>query len=272
MITVLIVLYNRIPEDSETCISLLALSRNRKKIIDQVILWDNSSAILSTTKISAFAEAMIPSHVRYVGDGKNYPLSFVYNHIIEFISRDDILVIFDHDSTFNDEYFIKLFSAIEENPDINLFVPQIYRGDLLMSPALNYYYIGKYFNGIKPGQHSSSHMFAINSGMAIRGKYLKGNFEGWNPKLKFYGTDNDFMFKYQRDNERLYVLDVTIQHILNSYDITDMMSYAQRFKSQRDAAFINMESQNFLIQVRVRMYYWLLTIKLCLKHRTLSFV
>ena len=38
--------------------------------------------------------------------------------------------------------------------------------------------------------------FAINSGMVIDAHYLANTFKGYDERIKFYGTDDDFILKY----------------------------------------------------------------------------
>lgn len=268
---ILVVVYNRSPLASETIQSLL----NIKKVIaafSEIIIWDNSKALISETEKKNMESAFEGLNFSYHADGQNTYLSIIYNKIIRTLRGDEFLVIFDHDSKIELKFFDELNKAISNNPDINLFLPLIYSQQKLVSPASLKYFRGAYWQQKKVGVIESKNIHAINSGMTISGEYLKNKYVGYNENLKFYGTDNDFMIKYAQDNQNLCVLDTDIVHILNFHDEGSVDDKLSRFLAMREGSLINMKYHGWMIFVITKIYFVALGLKFVLRYKDLRFV
>ena len=269
----LIVLYKKKPSDSETFKSL----QNCKNLLKGnciTYLWDNSPTPLSSNEIKDITTDNPELAINYIANKSNTYLSVIYNKIIRLCSRDGFLVILDHDSSFESSYIEAIIKETDnpQNIDINLFLPLIMSHNRIFSPSTEYFrLISKLWNTPKLGRVPVNKMQAINSGMVIRTNYLKDEFPGYDEHLRFYVTDLDFMYKYRSQNKDVFILDARIDHTLNFYEENND-SKAQRFKEQRRGILLISEKQNvFLYYLQfLRLVY--VTIRFCLKYRTLQFV
>lgn len=267
----LVVLYNRLPIDSETIQSIIA-AKNEISHCSELIIWDNSIHQLSDNDLFLLDSMLTGIKYKYCADGKNTFLSKIYNQVISTLDFNDYLVILDHDSTFGINFFCEIITSINKNPNINLFLPLVYSQDKLVSPADLKYFRGNYWEKKRIGLIKSKNIHAINSGMVISGRYLKSKFKGYNENLKFYGTDNDFIEKFSQDNEYLYVLDTEIAHILNFHDSSSVEDKIFRFKSMREGSLINMKIKGLFVYFVAKIYFLLLAIKMILKYKNFRFI
>lgn len=268
---ILIVLYNKIPEESETIVSLSDLKDNINDLAE-ILIWDNSIKSLSCQDLNSLGNLFSGFKYEYRSDGKNTPLSVIYNSVIKELNEDQILIIFDHDSVINNSYFDTLFDADSKHSAVNLFLPIIKYDGVIVSPANLWYFKGSYWNEAKYGLVESKHKSAINSGMAIRAKYLIDYFEGYNENIFFYGTDSDFMQKYSKQNEYFYVLNTVINHTLNFFDNKDIEDKIKRYKEMRRASLIRMRQENIAILVLANIYFLFYSFKLAFSFRDYRFI
>jgi len=241
-IKILVVLYNKKVEESETISSLI----NFKKKINSntsIIIWNNSTNVLSYEAKDYLNKNLHPVSVVILGDdGRNTPLTYIYTSVYTNSNKSDILVLFDHDTNIPANYFNELSESVAENKDINLFLPIIYYSNKIVSPSYTFGVKGVSWKKPHYGVIKSAHVTAINSGMAIRCNYLISRFTGYNMSLKFYETDNDFMAKYVKQNPSLYVLKSTISHTLNFYEDSSVESKLQRYKSMKEGRLIRLKA------------------------------
>lgn len=266
-IKILIVLYNKTILDSETCVSLID-SKELLAHISEVIIWDNSNKPLSKEEVESYRSQLIDVDIAYIYKGKNVFLSEIYNNIIDFIDDNGLLLIFDHDSVVPSSYFIELFDLSMQYTDINLFLPRIYYDNNLLSPAKLFFFVGRYFTNLKNGACKTKHLTAINSGMAIRCRYLKTEFSGYNTNIRFYGTDNDFMYKYAHNNQYACVMKTEIEHKLDYYEEKNMKRKLQRFRDVKYGALMQMKDINWGIYILCSIYFFLLECKLSVKYKS----
>ena len=271
MIKVLIVLYNKTIRESESCSSLIGLSEYCRNRITDLYVWNNSSFFIPEEEKALLNSYFLNSHVHYFEDKKNHPLSIVYNKIIFLNNSNGGLLILDHDSTFGDAYIEELLFSFEKHPEINLFLPQVTYNDVLVSPAKQYFFYGKHIKKISTGIISTRFLTAINSGMFIRCKYLKEQFQGYNEKIKFYGTDNDFMYKYSKQNKFAYILNSSLNHTLNYYEDVAVASKVHRYKDVKNGILVQMESINKMLVILAHIYLFIYECKMNIKFKTLSF-
>ena len=246
---ILIVLYNKLPLDSQTLNSFLQFKEQLSNYAE-LIIWDNSEIYLNNSQLNTLEQALYPLKFIYKANGLNTSLSRIYNKVIESITQDEFLVIFDHDSTINISYFTQLIKAIKDNPDINLFLPIVNGNNQIVSPANRWYFKGSYWKNEKYGILPSKRLTAINSGMAINGRYLVHKFIGYDEDLKFYETDNDFMYKYSIDNSKLFVINTHINHILSIYEESSIEEKIFRFNAAKEGCLIHWRKKNTIIYKR----------------------
>lgn len=271
-IKLLIVLYNKIPKESET---ILSLSKIKDSINDfvEIYIWDNSSRCLESDQFHILDELLYPITYNYHGDGLNTPLSKIYNIVIKNeLFGFDSLVIFDHDSAFDISYLSALMDALNNYTDVNLFLPIIKYNNKIVSPANLYYFKGSYWRKEKIGLVRAKNQTAINSGMCIRSQYLINEFPGYDENLLFYGTDDDFMDKYTIQNTKFYVINSVINHTLDFFDTNDLESKSQRYTYMKKAALYRMYKKGYLVYFFARVYYLLFSLKLAYMYKNTKFL
>lgn len=270
-VKVLIVLYNKHIFESETCQSLVNVGNIHSKAISEIYIWNNSSFLLQENEKNLFDSDFPNARVYYFEDCKNYPLSVVYNTIISRLDTDGGLLILDHDSTFDENFIKEIQEGFNDYPNINLFLPRIYYHSTMVSPARQYYFYGRYLKQEIKGVVKSQFLTAINSGMFIRCSYLKNEFEGYNEKIKFYGTDNDFMYKYSKKNKYIYVLNARINHELNYYEDISLEKRLHRYKDIRNGIIEQMKSINSVLYFFSRIYLLYYECRMNVKYCTMRF-
>lgn len=268
---ILIVLYNKKIEDSETIVSLAKIVKDIPNL-EQIIVWDNSKVLMTCNQQVALKETLSPINVDCKGNGINTSLSIIYNETIKTLKENDILIILDHDSNIPIEYFTSLIESINMYVDVNLFLPIIKYNNSIVSPANSWYFKGSYWEKEKYGLVEAKHQNAINSGMAIRASYLKNDFVGYDQNLQFYGTDSDFMYKYRTQNKYFCVLHAVVYHTLDFYDNKDVESKLSRFRQMKRAALINMKKINLGVYLLCYLYFVLFSIKLAFSTKDFRFL
>jgi len=266
-ITILICLYKKGVYESNTIQSLIRSSKTIKDL--KIYIWDNSPSELDSESLeflSTVFENMIYKHTP-----ENTVLSKVYNYVIEDEkAHSAYLALFDDDSEIPINYFEELKKAIELNPTISLFLPQIYSNSVLVSPAKNYYIKTSLIKKIKTGIISSNYMTAINSGMVISNRVFTAGFR-YDENLNFYGTDNFFMYTYIQKNPTLVILNVKICHDLSINDSKNIDNKVRIFKEIKRANFI-IYSNNKWKKSIVFCNNFFVSIKLTLKYRSWKFI
>lgn len=255
------ILYNKKPTNSETLCSLSGCLEEIKHF-SRIIVWDNSERELSEVEKQDLDALLKETHYSYRHNQENRALSKIYNSTIKELTENDYLIILDHDTTLTIDYFKQLIEAINSNPTINLFLPIVKYKSQIISPANLVYFKGSYWKHKKTGIILSKHTSAVNSGMAISGKYIKG-FE-YDERLKFYHTDNDFMIHYSKKNKYLFVLSCEINHILNSYEDEPFSKKKARYKEMRKGFLILMKQENLFIYILTHLYLLVYSIKISL--------
>ena len=267
---VVVVLYNTSIEDSETLLTL----RNAKGFIsddNHVIVWDNSPISLLENQGSLIENIYYPCKVSYYWDGINSSLSYIYN-IIRKRANSRYTIILDHDTSIPIDLFVCLDKIIGDgnNNDINLFLPMLCSHGHVVSPAYEYKYCHKRFKETACGRIDCNHLMAMNSGMVINSNYFRDIFTGYNEKLKFYGTDNDFMRKYRKQNKYAYILPMRINHRSNFRE-DPLPQRIKRFVAIKEAAIILAREDGILMALFERFRYFLISVKYDLKDHTILF-
>lgn len=264
--TILVCLYNKDIYTSNTIQSLLksvSLIRNSK-----VFIWDNSLLSLDEKSINILKANF--ENFEYKHTPENIVLSKVYNSVIEEqTDSNSYLMLCDDDSTIPESFFIKLKDQIEFNKMINLFLPQIYSNSILVSPAKDYLIKTQLIKGLDPGVLKSKNVTAINSGMVISNRVFKEGFR-YDEKLNFYGTDNFFMYQFSKKYQNLVVLDVVINHDLSFNDSKNLNNKIRIFKEIKRANKV-IYSKDIIRKKLVEVNNFVVSLKLCIKHKTLAF-
>lgn len=266
---IIVVLYNRKPSDAETICSLSHCMAEIKSF-SRVIVWDNSATRLSEDEVAELETLLDKADCSYRFNNCNKALSKIYNETIEELSENEYMVIFDHDTTFDLNYFSELTNSINQHPDIFLFLPLIYYKKQIISPATMRYFKGSYWTEPKTGVIDAKDVSAINSGMAISGRCL-ATFR-YDERLKFYQTDNDFMIQYGKTNKYICILPVRLSHVLNSFEDEPFEKKAGRFSEMRSGLLILMRREGLFIYLLTHIYLFLFTIKTAIVNREIRYL
>jgi GT2 family glycosyltransferase len=267
MFVILVVVYKRRIEDSETLQSLL---NTRNELSDSlIIVWDNSPvAMIDESGISTL---QLFAKYEYRHTHENYSLSQIYNIVSQkYLGNYDYLVLFDHDSDLDATYFSTLRKSIRSNKNINLFLPVIYSDGKIVSPANNFIVKSQLWNRELLGLINSRYKTAINSGMTISKKVFEDGFM-YDERLTFYGTDNYFMKKFSEKYDFFCVIDCKIKHDLSFNSSIDMNSKLAIFRETKRANRIIYE-KSFCNTLLIIINNFLVSIKLAIRFKNLSFL
>lgn len=205
----LVVLYKKTTAESSTINSFINQCDNYHSKVTLVI-WDNSP-------YSQEDSLEIPNRIKYNYYNKdNEKLSVIYNYISK-LYPNTIIHIFDQDSYIDNTYFSKVFTATKQNPDINLFIPYIKRGDIYDSPAKRILHKGVFGKNISIGINQSNKFLCIASGMSIRTNCIINNVP-FDENLNFYGIDSKFCIDYSKRNKYYFLIDYELKHNLSKYE------------------------------------------------------
>lgn len=219
------------------------------------VVWDNSPE--SETKIQEIKEFLNTENVEYIHTPENTALSKVYNSCLEKYSDFDFLMIFDQDSKIiRKDFDFYLEKTISENPDVNIFLPQVYSKNKLYSPGKFWIFKGWHYKRLAAGIHKDNLYTAIMSGTCVKIDFLKENNIRFNENLSLYGIDNCFFSNVRKINSRFYVLDERIEHDLSENHLT-----GEELKKHRriylEANFI-INRKNFIKSLIVYLYFFYL--------------
>jgi GT2 family glycosyltransferase len=136
-IVIVVVLYKRTPEQSQTINSLAEIFGLNPELLEsfKVLLWDNSPAALNNPAVP------FPSEYRH--GGRNLGTSGAYNHAMEFAESLGVpwLLLFDQDTTVSQEYLPRMLEyshRFQNSPQndqmIGTVVPFVHSHGTLVSP------------------------------------------------------------------------------------------------------------------------------------------
>lgn len=182
------------------------------------VVWDNSPE--SETKIQEVKEFLNTENVEYIHTPENIALSKVYNACLEKYSDFDFLMIFDQDSKIiRKDFDSYLEKTISENPDVNIFLPQIYSKNKLYSPGKFWIFKGWHYKNLSIGINKDKLYTAIMSGTGVRISFLKKNKIIFNEELSLYGIDTCFFSDVRKIDSRFYVLAEKLGHDLSESEL-----------------------------------------------------
>ena len=235
---ILVVIYNRSLKEAESICSLVKSAASLPG--STVLVWDNSANAQRREQMSWLYDRLSGVNVLYKHSPENKSLSEIYNSFLAEVSMPhEFIMLLDHDTSFDSGFFEAHELARKNNDFVNLYLPQVFFKDEIVSPIKQCYYKSLPYGSLVSGVHSSKNNTAINSGMLIRSSYFTTEFAGYDPRLKFYGTDDYFMMEYRKSNDFFYTLDYIIQHDLTcSPDSGDVMKFRDSFNDAQEAFLI----------------------------------
>jgi hypothetical protein len=270
MVYILVVLYNKSLQQSDTLQGLLRSSATIQDMNASVLVWDNSARpCLSNDDRVLLGQQF---SFEYQHCSSNEPLSHVYNLVIEkFLAhaRYRYLVVMDDDSKVSPRYFDELRDIAGSVRDIDIILPVAKNKDLIISPAKRFFVKGNYFKDIKSGVYRGK-LLAVNSGMAIARSFIERNRFRYDARLLSYGTDNYIMNVANKRHATYYIMNSVFEHGYSFYDSDDVTRKAEVFSQIKRANRIAF-SLSFGQSLMIRIYNFSASLKNAIKHRSLRF-
>lgn len=227
---------------------------------DKIFIWDNSPSPQSTNELNGFS-TRLKCETEYRNTPENISLAKIYNAIIDENPDFATVCFFDQDSQFDRAYFQTLTGAGSEAPEIGLFLPLIIHNNTIVSPGHFHYFKGKYWESIHYGIVKTKNTTAIMSGIAVRMSHL-AKFGIFDERLKIYGVDTNFMIRFSRENDLLYVMDVPFQHDLSDFNDEAASVKIKRFEDFKKASIINAQLFPLPIRILTHLFLWYRTLRL----------
>jgi hypothetical protein len=270
MIYILVVLYNKSLQSSDTLKGLLNAAPQLQNMKASVLIWDNSSdSSLSNNDIN-FSQQKFS--FEYYHCPSNKPLSYVYNNAIEkFLALTEYkyLVVLDDDSKISPAYFDELKNIMASNNDLDIILPVAKNNDLIISPAKLFFVKGNYFKKIKNGVYTGK-LLAVNCGMAIAKSFIERNNFRYDTRLLSYGTDNYIMNVANNNHAKYYIMNSVFEHGYSFYDSTDSKKKAEVFSQIKRANRIAFSLNTFQV-LMISLYNFAASFKNAVRHRSLKF-
>ena len=259
----LVVVYGSEPATTPTLRSLARCSLERCGL--RTIVWDNSPE-------PALAGGSAPGlQVDYVSTPENLGLSTIYNRVsTTHLRAHEHLLLLDQDTELAVDYLTRAALAIEHHPGIDLFLPRVRANGRWASPVSYLCGWGRQWRKPIIGLVSSKRICAINSGMIISADYLRPS-PRYDERLRFYGTDTQFMLDYSDRRSQLCVLDATLLHDLSFFSV-DSRSQAKKFAAMKAAYDLIYEKRPWFQQAAVRLVMLAVSIRYAIRHRESTFL
>lgn len=271
----LIVLYNLNISQSSTVLSLLDCvnSVELTGFHDVTIhIWDNSPNSQNKCDIEKVRSSFEgKANFVYYHCKNNHPLSKVYNKVIDqYLDSASYLTLLDQDSTFTYHYFEQLLPVCASKI-YDLVLPKIRHKNVIVSPSLCFWVLGRYISDLNSGAICFKHLSAINSGMSISIDFLKRYPFHYNSSLKNYCTDDCFMQFFREKKGSAYVLNYIFEHDL-SLSTLNSNSDVLRSRYKELLAAWRVLHGNILIQkIPLELYIVAHKIKMTIKYKDVRY-
>lgn len=260
----LIVVYGCDPTDTPSMRSLVECANGGCEL--RIIVWDNSPRP-HDVDWRALGQAGT-----YISTPENLGLSTIYNRVIgQHLQVDEHLLLLDQDSELPTDFLEKAAAAIAVHPEVDLFLPMVRANSRWASPVTYLCGWGWQWRSGVVGCIPSKRVCAINSGMMISSAYLHGSFPGYDERLRFYGTDTQFMLDYMDCRSRLCVIDSVIMHDLSFFS-EPPAKRAEKFKVMRAAYKFIYERRPYIQQIAVKLMMFAMAIRYAVRYRSLDFI
>ncbi len=263
-ILALIVVYGESPLQTASFHTLAAAAGTNVR----VLIWDNSPLAQPPKAI----EPAWADRLTYVSTPENLGLSTIYNRVIaSHLRENEFLLILDQDSHLPPDFFARAAEAIAAHPDIDLFLPMVRAHERWVSPLTFFCGWGRYWPAPRRGLQPAARCAAINSGMLVSARYLKGDYPGYDERLRFYGTDTQFMVVYATQRRWFCVVDAVIPHDLSFFS-SSVSKKCGKFLEIKSAYRWVYEGHPWYWRLAVAGVMGVVSIRYALKFRSLAFL
>lgn len=204
---------------------------------------------------------------------ENRGVSTAYNKGAEFAKEKgyEWIVLLDQDTEFPQNYLEKLVISIHSNPNISVFVPNVFVKGLkkYISPGyMSLYRTIPQTEHFSPGLHVTKNTGIINSGLCISvtSFYKTG---GYNPDVYLDFSDTHFFEKIKRHTKLFFVLDIEINQNFSALEM-DLRKVSSRYEHYCKCAK-NYPKETFLIKIKFFILVFCKTIMMSLRYKSLIF-
>lgn len=263
--SILIVLFKTRLQDCSTLNSLIGIN----SIEYRLIVWDNSPSPI-TEQEHVWLKS-INSNTHYINTPENISLAIIYNQATLMSKEQDLLVIFDQDSTIDNRYFSELEKASKSVPEVDLFVPFIKEKNIIYSPGNFYFFKGKYWKKLYLGKIDAKNRVAVASGMAIRINFLMRKYPMFDERLKLYGIDSDFLIEYAKSNKYFFVMNYQLVHQLSINEKESIDQKLFRFHDMAKSILLISKKRSWFHHMIAKIYVFYTSLKYQLIYRDSRF-
>jgi hypothetical protein len=260
----LIVVYGCDPTDTPSMRSLVQCASGGCEL--RIVVWDNSP------RPQVVDWAALGQTGTYISTPDNLGLSTIYNRVIALhLHPEEYMLLLDQDSELPPDFLEKAAAAILVHPDVDLFLPMVRANARWASPVTYLCGWGRQWQSGAVGSMPSKQVCAINSGMIISSSYLLGSFPVYDERLRFYGTDTQFMLDYMDRRSRLFVIDSVIMHDLSFFS-GPLAKRVEKFAAMRAAYHFIYERRPRIQRLAVKLVMFAVSIRYAVLHRDLTFL
>jgi GT2 family glycosyltransferase len=250
-ILVVLVLYKRAPEESESFTSLGSILRERPDLKANIglLVYDNSP--------EAHLLPKMPIATRYISSPANPGLAAAYNSGLKLASEEgvDWLLLLDHDTLLNETHLEQLADLTskltEAEPTVCAIVPKLmfeHNGHQKVHsphfmPRLTHHGVDQCFSGV-----ATEELSAYNSGATLRVRDIEA-LGGFPIRYPMEFLDHAVFHALQKVGGKIWVMDSQLPHDLSTADLEKNVSLA-RYKNILHA------ERNFHMETAVRDRIW----------------
>ncbi|WP_075603538.1 glycosyltransferase family protein [Saccharicrinis aurantiacus] len=260
---ILVVLYRCDITKSETIKSLSSCNRILPKDY-HIVVWDNSQQRQSDTELEYLDKSFTSSEYQCIGE--NLSLAKVYNSIInKYKGRFQFINIWDQDSEISENYYNE-FNSLLNNNKVGVYLPQVYQGDLLVSPGLMGVFRGRYLRNKRLGLISSNKIIGISSGLIIDADVL--NNVSFEENLNLYGIDTCFFLDYANKYNSLYVLKYQLKHSMSAFEEEPVEKKVMRHNDWKYSMAEVAKRKGLFSALLIKIYVFVVSVKVSIKYKS----
>lgn len=263
-IVAVVVVYGQLANQTPAYCSINALRETGHAL--RVLVWDNSPRAAPSSSQRLHASDL------YVSTPENLGLSVIYNRIrAEHLCDADFVLLLDQDSVLPKDFLDAWDVAVKAVPEVDLYLPLVRAHKRLVSPLSYRWGWGRYWKEPRLGRIGATGCMAINSGMIIRSSYFIHVFEGYDERLRFYGTDTQFMVSHAAKRRAVCVFNAVIDHDLSFFSSAGD-GQVKKFQEMRAGYRYIYEKAPMLTRLAVRATMLVVSIRYAVRFRSIRYI
>jgi len=210
------VLYNTVPSESLTLISLSRIFSKKPNREYNVLVFDNSPKLLGTLDFFPKNAKVLFKH-----DPLNPGLAVAYNYALNQALKLGIkwLVLLDQDSSLELNFEDELLRSIDIiNAETTVaIIPKVFHGKKLISPTRLIFGLLHRKSNLISNQLITDEFSAINSGTTVSVNFL-ASINGFNQQFPLDLLDHWLFYTINQNNKNVFLNNSIIQHSLSIID------------------------------------------------------